>query len=299
MFNQNMMMPQNMQMGMNQRFPNQPGNMFPGNRMMGQFGMQPMNPMQNRMNMMQMPGMQNQFGRFPGQMGRPMMMPYGQQMMGFNRMGAFPMNNQMQNPMMMGNPQFGNMMNPGMNQYQMLPPGHQGMNRLGNQNKNSLQDNFSLDPAAQNTYEDQAISALANTDYKANNDDNDLFNDIEGEDVKDNVDIGEFNLNWVLDEGDTEEELKSYTYFTEEEIKMIINRNVVFDQLYLVKWMNLSYNDCTWEPLSLIHEYDELLEDFEIRNKKIDKENRNKLINHRKTIIKIVEHLGISEKRRK
>lgn len=69
--------------------------------------------------------------------------------------------------------------------------------------------------------------------------------------------------------------------FTPEELKLIVNRVIKFDQLYLVKWTNLSYTESTWEPYSLIQSYDELLENFEMNNAKLDNESRNKLMKDR------------------
>jgi len=85
---------------------------------------------------------------------------------------------------------------------------------------------------------------------------------------------------------------------TPEEINMIVSRAIHFDQLYLVKWRNLSYTEATWEPYSLIQQYDELLESFEIRNKKIDDEKRNKLKKNIEITKKLVEYLGISDKKK-
>lgn len=69
--------------------------------------------------------------------------------------------------------------------------------------------------------------------------------------------------------------------------------------MYLVKWKNLSFKEATWEPYSLIQQYDELIEAFENRNKKLDADSRSKLIKDTEVNRKIVQHLGISEKRRK
>jgi len=100
-------------------------------------------------------------------------------------------------------------------------------------------------------------------------------------------------------EGETEKDFIESPIFTPEELNMIISRTIQFDQLYLVKWTNLSYVDATWEPYSLIQQYDELLESFELRNKKIGNELRNKLQKNKEINKKLVEYLGISEKRRK
>ena len=100
-------------------------------------------------------------------------------------------------------------------------------------------------------------------------------------------------------EGETEQDFINSPLFTPEELNMIISRTIQFDQLYLVKWTNLSYIEATWEPYSLIQQYDELLESFELRNKKIGNERRNKLQKNKEINKKLVEYLGISEKKRK
>ena len=77
-----------------------------------------------------------------------------------------------------------------------------------------------------------------------------------------------------------------------------MSRSVQYEQLYLVKWKNLSYKDATWEPYSLIQQYDELIEAFERRNKKLDAGSRDTILKDREINRKLLEHLGISERRR-
>lgn len=103
----------------------------------------------------------------------------------------------------------------------------------------------------------------------------------------------------MLDEGETEQDFINSSQFTPEELNMIVSRAIQFDQLYLVKWMNLSYTEATWEPYSLIQQYDELVEGFELRNRKLGNDSRNKLQKDREINRKLVEYLGISEKKRK
>lgn len=111
--------------------------------------------------------------------------------------------------------------------------------------------------------------------------------------------LGPYNLSWLLEENESEIDFQNTVLFAPEELMMIINRMVHFDQLYLVKWMNLSYTESTWEPYSLIQQYDELIEAFELRNKHLDNPSRNKLLKEREINRKLVEYLGISEKKRK
>ena len=65
--------------------------------------------------------------------------------------------------------------------------------------------------------------------------------------------------------------------------------------LYLVKWGNLSYLDCTWEPASLIREHDQTqtkIKDFERFNRSIDANARQKLTGFsyaHKQLLKIYE----------
>jgi len=111
--------------------------------------------------------------------------------------------------------------------------------------------------------------------------------------------IGQFNLDWLLDEGETELDFQNSPFFTPDEINLIVSRSIQFEQLYLVKWMNLSYREATWEPYSLIQQYDELVEAFEMRNKRLNNTSREKLTKDREVNRKIVEHLGILDKRKK
>lgn len=51
------------------------------------------------------------------------------------------------------------------------------------------------------------------------------------------------------------------------------------DPLYLVKWGNLSYTDCTWEKASLVRETDQTgtkIKDFERFNRSLDGSSRQK-----------------------
>jgi hypothetical protein len=55
------------------------------------------------------------------------------------------------------------------------------------------------------------------------------------------IDPGEFNLDWLLEKGETLESVLSCFYLTIEEIENAINNKNNFDILYLIKWKNLSY----------------------------------------------------------
>lgn len=67
---------------------------------------------------------------------------------------------------------------------------------------------------------------------------------------------GNYDLGWCIDENETEESVASSPYISDEERKEFIEDayNGKVDQLYLVKWRQLSYLDTTWEPLSLIND---------------------------------------------
>ena len=51
--------------------------------------------------------------------------------------------------------------------------------------------------------------------------------------------------------------------------------NKEIDPLYFIKWRNLSYSECTWEPLSLISPCESKLNDFRKFNRSFDKERFN------------------------
>lgn len=55
------------------------------------------------------------------------------------------------------------------------------------------------------------------------------------------IDPGQYFLDWLLDIGDSEEELQEYKYLTEEEVVEAVEGKHWPDQLYLVKWKSLSY----------------------------------------------------------
>jgi len=65
------------------------------------------------------------------------------------------------------------------------------------------------------------------------------------------------------------------------------------DPIFFVKWQNLSYTDCTWEPASLIRKQDETdskIKDFERFNRSLDNNSRQKMMGFgyaHKQIIKI------------
>lgn len=106
-------------------------------------------------------------------------------------------------------------------------------------------------------------------------------------------------MSWLLEDGESEQDFINSNVFTPEELNMIVSRTIQFDQLYLVKWTNLSYTEASWEPYSLIQQYDELIEAFELRNKRLGNDSRNKLQRDRDINRKLVEYLGISEKRKR
>lgn len=199
----------------------------------------------------------------------------------------------------------------------MMPPG-QSMNPMTrnmmmnqnnmHRNTNKLDSMVQGDSYVPGSLEDHAISALNNADYKYG-DPNDLINiEIDLNDKGEMIDpgnsvllntLGPYDLSWLLEAHESEVDFQNTTLFTPEELMMICNRIVHFDQLYLVKWTNLSYTESTWEPYSLIQQYDELIEGFELRNKHLDNPSRNKLVKEREINKKLIEYLGISEKKRR
>ncbi len=66
------------------------------------------------------------------------------------------------------------------------------------------------------------------------------------------MDPGAYDLSWLLEPGEKLEDILKITYLTQEDIDAAIKNKHYVDQLYLVKWKGLSYNQSTWEPESLI-----------------------------------------------
>jgi hypothetical protein len=89
-----------------------------------------------------------------------------------------------------------------------------------------------------------------------------------------NYDPGEFNYNWLKDSNEEidpgEEE---FMYFEDEEI-LRVDILAEPERVYLVKWMNLSYLDTTWEVESVIDSPTHIQE-FKTFNRTLDKETRH------------------------
>jgi Chromo (CHRromatin Organisation MOdifier) domain len=84
---------------------------------------------------------------------------------------------------------------------------------------------------------------------------------------------------WMLDEHERTDHLTKFSYFEYSAVKeMFENADKLIDPLYLVKWRNLSYLDCTWEPLSKIAENEKQLKDFERFNRSLDNSSRQKMM---------------------
>ena len=56
------------------------------------------------------------------------------------------------------------------------------------------------------------------------------------------IDPGQYDLSWIIEPGESPEDLGKCPYLTENEIDQAIKGKNNVDQLYLVKWRGLSYN---------------------------------------------------------
>jgi hypothetical protein len=91
--------------------------------------------------------------------------------------------------------------------------------------------------------------------------------EVSNEEIKE---IGAYSLEWLLDKSESEQEFLQLRYFQSEELEQIVWRKQEFDQLYLVKWKNLSYHDATYEPLSMLLDFKHLLANFERANRSLE-----------------------------
>ena len=64
---------------------------------------------------------------------------------------------------------------------------------------------------------------------------------------------GLMSFKWLLNKQETIQDLLSEEILNQEQIFNVLEAGPLeLDCLYLVKWYNLSYSDCTWEPASAI-----------------------------------------------
>ena len=124
--------------------------------------------------------------------------------------------------------------------------------------------------------------------------DNDIYNDKQEPPVPPAIiDPGAFDLSWILDRGDRQEELTNSPYLTKEEIDQAIRSKHNVDQLYLVKWRSLSYINSTWEPESLFRDiYEDKIQDYLKFNRSLDQVSRERLdaiIKNHKKMLRITE----------
>lgn len=66
------------------------------------------------------------------------------------------------------------------------------------------------------------------------------------------MDPGQYDLSWLIENGETPDSLASCPYISKDEIDVAIKSKNSVDQLFLVKWRGLSYTQSTWEPESLV-----------------------------------------------
>jgi hypothetical protein len=66
------------------------------------------------------------------------------------------------------------------------------------------------------------------------------------------------NLSWLLENGQSVEFITVEKILEKEAVYSLLAKGPQgIDPLYLVKWGNLSYLDCTWEPSSMIRQHDQ------------------------------------------
>lgn len=85
---------------------------------------------------------------------------------------------------------------------------------------------------------------------------------------------GEFSYDWLKDYSDSNPiESEDLVYWSQEDLD---NLKCEFsqDKVYLIKWKNLSYVDATWERQSLVSNFEEKIQAFELHNKALVKEHR-------------------------
>ena len=89
-------------------------------------------------------------------------------------------------------------------------------------------------------------------------------------------------FHWLLKKTEIIEEIIEDGMFNGEIIYTQLMAGVQkLDPIYFVKWQNLSYTDCTWEPASLIRKQDETdskIKDFERFNRSLDNNSRQKMM---------------------
>ena len=70
-------------------------------------------------------------------------------------------------------------------------------------------------------------------------------------------------------------------------------------KLYLIKWKNMSYNQCTWEVLSDLEEINLKIEDFQKHNRALDKDHRSQALDKKRGHRRVLEAMskGINARR--
>ena len=83
---------------------------------------------------------------------------------------------------------------------------------------------------------------------------------------------GEFSLAWLRDQDGGLVEEEPYSFFGAEDIEEIQLLDKI-DRVFLVKWVNLSYKQVSWELESVI-DSPELITEFKLFNRAVDKDTR-------------------------
>lgn len=92
----------------------------------------------------------------------------------------------------------------------------------------------------------------------------------------------EESFSWLLKPTETVAMILEDNKYSEQQIyDLLMEGPSKVDPIYLVKWTNLSYMDCTWEAASLIRKQDETdskIKDFERFNRSLDNNSRQKMM---------------------
>ena len=63
-------------------------------------------------------------------------------------------------------------------------------------------------------------------------------------------------------------------------------------KLYLIKWKNISYNQCTWEVKSDLEDIEHKIEEFQKHNRALDKDHRSKALEKKRQHRRILESMS-------
>ena len=91
-----------------------------------------------------------------------------------------------------------------------------------------------------------------------------------------------------------EEERPSLLNFVREDDLERLEKNYLkmtgkIPKLYLIKWKNVSYNQCTWEVLSDLENIEKKIEEFQKHNRALDKDHRSQALDKKRSHRRILE----------